>query len=837
MPPPHDPKLLLAQIDWVRALVKSLVRENDLAEDVTQATLAAAVERPPGGEPWSRAWLAAVARNFIKQQSRADGRRRHYETRAVRDDNVSSADEIVARAEAQRIVVNAVMRLDEPYRSTIILRYFEGLPPREIGALLQISVDTVQTRLSRAYEKLRAELSKSSGGGGDWMLAVGPLLAFSAPKSATFSQGLFAILLVNTKILATAIACLLILAALVFFMFRPEPTNEKPLVETSAIAKESGPRSTAGDGQPSPASAPREAAVNDILQKAPAASRSVTSAPAPSATTFEVRGRVIDCDSRAVAGVELEYRFGETVKFNILSDGEGKFNISTASESGEIKVNSERYITVLAGGIPAGSGRAETIVVVAPKITVGGMVINDLGNPFDGANVEYELPPDFRLRFRAVLDYSTTEHWQMTTNSGGRFEWKAVPDVRGARLSAEAPGYSKFTEPAPNQSRWDIVMKLARPMAARDEIHGRVLDATGAPAAQALVGDGENVVRTDSKGEFNIPGMKRSNVSITAVSKGALPASMDVIKNADGWPAEVLLRLGSESLTITGTLLDPSGKPVQKGTVWIVNAHYLGQSDDTLYILEGAMNGGGVDGGITQCDANGQFKITGLLAKKYVLGALDEKTLFTLKSEEIEAGASGVTLNLTKPEIIPVVAGTVVNGRGKPVAGVAIGVSVRTFVMRPNPSFEFSNGGGWSRVMRTDATGRFSLANVPRFGTTLTFDGDSIMTHAVSLAKETKPENMEIVVSERCHLRIELKNPQEAIDQFEIRDANDQRLTITILEGNRSMGTTVGGLLRGESHVVAVEDTARTLVLLSATKEVRRLPITLSSGEITVVRP
>ena len=63
-----------------------------------------------------------------------------------------------------RAVVEAVARLDEPYRAAILLRYFEGLAPAAIAARTGTPLRTVHTRLYRALARLRTELDRAHGG-------------------------------------------------------------------------------------------------------------------------------------------------------------------------------------------------------------------------------------------------------------------------------------------------------------------------------------------------------------------------------------------------------------------------------------------------------------------------------------------------------------------------------------------------------------------------------------------------------------------------------------------------------------------------------------------------
>ncbi|MCI0346416.1 MAG: RNA polymerase sigma factor, partial [Chloroflexi bacterium] len=54
--------------------------------------------------------------------------------------------EILEREEARRRVVEALLALDEPLRTTLILRFLEELPPRAVAARMDIPVETVRSR-------------------------------------------------------------------------------------------------------------------------------------------------------------------------------------------------------------------------------------------------------------------------------------------------------------------------------------------------------------------------------------------------------------------------------------------------------------------------------------------------------------------------------------------------------------------------------------------------------------------------------------------------------------------------------------------------------------------
>src|SRR5262245_34472845 len=131
-----DLNALLAHGDFVRSLARSLVADPDRADDVVQQTWLASVNHPPRAGTPPRSWLASVVRNAARRLARSDERRRRAESSAPGPSVGPSTAEVVAREAVRADVVRAVLALTEPYRSTVLLRYYEGLPPRAIARRL-----------------------------------------------------------------------------------------------------------------------------------------------------------------------------------------------------------------------------------------------------------------------------------------------------------------------------------------------------------------------------------------------------------------------------------------------------------------------------------------------------------------------------------------------------------------------------------------------------------------------------------------------------------------------------------------------------------------------------
>ncbi len=181
------PEALLAEAPWVRRLAGALVNDPAFADDVAQETLRRGLEHPPTSRDGLRGWLATVARNVVRSRWRADRRRAGREQAVARPEGGIPVDDVVARAEEHRRVVAAVLTLEEPYRSTILHRYFDDLGPSAIAERTGTPVDTVRTRLHRALGQLRGRLDAEHGG--DPVATRRALLALIGPASGTQSPG------------------------------------------------------------------------------------------------------------------------------------------------------------------------------------------------------------------------------------------------------------------------------------------------------------------------------------------------------------------------------------------------------------------------------------------------------------------------------------------------------------------------------------------------------------------------------------------------------------------------------------------------------------------------
>ena len=184
---------LLENRSWMQPLARSLLGDSNAADDVVQEAWIAAHEASPDVNV-TRPWLARVVRNLSSRVLRTRSRRTRRERVVARSEVLGSTPEsVVQRAELHAQVTDVVMKLEEPYRTTVLLRFFEGLSPRDIAQREDVPVSTVRTRTRRALERLRESLdARYKGERAAWCTAILPLAAIpsvAAQLSGTATSG------------------------------------------------------------------------------------------------------------------------------------------------------------------------------------------------------------------------------------------------------------------------------------------------------------------------------------------------------------------------------------------------------------------------------------------------------------------------------------------------------------------------------------------------------------------------------------------------------------------------------------------------------------------------
>jgi RNA polymerase sigma-70 factor, ECF subfamily len=155
---------------WLRRVVAARVGEPQAVDEVMQnVALAAVAQRSPLLNPGRVAvWLYRLAVRHVLIYRRKTGRQRslvdRYAARsAVREvDAAPSPLAWLLNDERQQLVQAALRRLSPRDAELLILKYGEGYGARELAERLGATVATIEARLHRARNRLRAELADLS---------------------------------------------------------------------------------------------------------------------------------------------------------------------------------------------------------------------------------------------------------------------------------------------------------------------------------------------------------------------------------------------------------------------------------------------------------------------------------------------------------------------------------------------------------------------------------------------------------------------------------------------------------------------------------------------------
>lgn len=161
---PAADQLVRQHEGWVRSVIFGVTGRWDLVEDIAQQVWAQVWERLPSlKDPQRlRSWLYAVARNAAIDASESRKRRSAAGLEKVEDGlgdaRVRNPAWQAAGAELRSVLMRAVESLPAHYREPFVLRHLEDWTYAEIGELLGLPLETVETRLVRARRLLREML-------------------------------------------------------------------------------------------------------------------------------------------------------------------------------------------------------------------------------------------------------------------------------------------------------------------------------------------------------------------------------------------------------------------------------------------------------------------------------------------------------------------------------------------------------------------------------------------------------------------------------------------------------------------------------------------------------
>ena len=573
--------------------------------------------------------------------------------------------------------------------------------------------------------------------------------------------------------------------------------------------------------------------------------------PASPAHVMEsLRGRVIDAERNPVAGVVVEMLpFGAQEVpegARVRSEGDGTFTME-ARHLGDVTVADDRYTTLLQPTLFRQSDMDdELVLVVAPRQTVAGVVVDASGAPLPGAEVTIDLKDEFHASLGYALDHSKSVRWTRTTDAEGRFTLDNAPRTDYGLLITQRAGFARDIRELPLDPVFDLEIVMGEPDDDRFLLEGLVVDQGGQPVEGAYVACEFQNGKTDAQGRFSLELSDQDERGVLmAIKHGMLPARVERVGDSNvapkAWPDPLVLRLGGPPLTIAGRVVDVEGEPIAGAKVWTSDTTHFGAVEHENFgprmtvatSVEALLNGKGFSTTKVTTDDDGRFELLGLIDKEYTVSVHDEATLAFLRTDPIAAGSQGLLVELDVAERHERIAGRVVDPDGDPVAGAEIALC--------RSLGEINNTGYRDALetssVRTDEEGRFEFKNVAAPITHARVHGPDLDLDNYPLIDETGDlEELELVVARRCHVRVELLDPSEA-DEFGLLGDSGEPSMLTTFRGNLGWSSPRTSLASGQSETLTASEAARTLVLYKDGVEVRRVEIQLEPGDVNVLQP
>ena len=404
MPAPPAVDLPL-ELERLRALARTLARAD--ADDLIQDAAAAAMAHPPATDRPIGPWLATVLRNRWRMDRRGAARRVAREDTTALPEAATPADVLLDRARTVERLAAALVELEDPFRETIMRRFFDDQRAADIARATGVPAGTVRWRIKVGLERLRAALDRTEPRA-QWQRAIAPWAApFTLAAGATVKSKSATVII---------LAVVLLLAGGVAWWARfGRDRATRPDVAGVASPGKAGPRAGAVTAARGPTDPVVDlAATEDALPgQRRAAVRAVADADAG------VRGRVINWSTGdGVADAELTFARAGGAVITARTDAAGRFalaatdgayTLATAEATGFLPFAPEwQHSAVRLTTRPREQVEGVTIFLF-PAVDYTGHVVDSGGAPVAGATVRMLGSPTGEQTLTALPTAWTTD--------------------------------------------------------------------------------------------------------------------------------------------------------------------------------------------------------------------------------------------------------------------------------------------------------------------------------------------------------------------------------------------------------------------------------------------
>ncbi|MEW6072217.1 MAG: sigma factor-like helix-turn-helix DNA-binding protein [Planctomycetota bacterium] len=319
--------------------------------------------------PGSVAWCET-----LRSSARGAARRgQREEAAAAPRGSPPTPEELAESLETQRRLAALVLGLAEPIRHTVLLRYYEGLPPAEIARRTGAPAGTVRWRLKRGLDFLRERLDEEHGARRTWCALLAPLAGARNDGASLATATIGGTLAMNTKLVILAAAG----TALLLGVWVMWPAG-------SAVEPPAGP----GRAGAAALATPHDDAVSP--EKEPRVSRAVVPAVSPGEPYGALAVHAVWATNGAPATeVAIVFRsLDEPVQIasevQVVTDDAGVAR-APRQHAGAVEIESDRGGRLETTAEPGGDH--DIAFVIPPGIAVEGVVVDEAGRPVAGAGI------------------------------------------------------------------------------------------------------------------------------------------------------------------------------------------------------------------------------------------------------------------------------------------------------------------------------------------------------------------------------------------------------------------------------------------------------------------